>query len=122
MWDAWESQHHLNPNDASDAGLDPDADGHTNYEEFLAGTDPNDPKSITRILRIETAGGTRILVRGARGRSYFLERQDPTTKAWSPVLLFRIGSGVLAEDMVEVQDPVPPTSSVHLYRVQIVPR
>ena len=45
MLDVWELAHHLNPHDASDAQRDNDNDGFTNYEEFLAGTDPNDPAS-----------------------------------------------------------------------------
>ncbi len=39
MRDGWEVQNGLNPLDASDAGLDPDADGYSNFEEFTQGTD-----------------------------------------------------------------------------------
>jgi hypothetical protein len=35
MPDAWETAHHLNPKDASDATKDRDKDGYTNIEEFL---------------------------------------------------------------------------------------
>ena len=41
MGDEWETQNGLNPNDPSDAGLDPDTDLLTNLEEFEAGFDPN---------------------------------------------------------------------------------
>jgi hypothetical protein len=37
--DAWETAHGLNAGDASDAQLDGDGDGHSNYEEYLDGTD-----------------------------------------------------------------------------------
>ncbi|HLP76968.1 MAG TPA: thrombospondin type 3 repeat-containing protein, partial [Candidatus Paceibacterota bacterium] len=40
MPDGWEKKYHLNPNDPSDAAKDADADGYTNVEEFLNGTDP----------------------------------------------------------------------------------
>lgn len=43
--DGWEVQYALDPNDANDAGLDPDRDGLTNHEEFLNGTNPNDADS-----------------------------------------------------------------------------
>jgi len=41
MPDDWENAHGLNPNDPSDAGLDPDSDGLTNLEEYQNDTDPN---------------------------------------------------------------------------------
>ena len=123
MWDNWETQYNLNPGDASDAAQDADGDGHSNYEEFLAGTDPNDSRSITRVVRIDAGvGGVRITVQGARGRTYLLERQDPATEAWSTVLLFRIGASLFAPETVEVQDPSPATGLTHLYRIQVVPR
>ena len=41
MSDTWETDNALDPTDPSDAGEDPDGDGLTNLDEFLAGTDPN---------------------------------------------------------------------------------
>ncbi len=41
MPDEWELANGLDPLDATDAGLDSDADGLLNLDEFLAGTDPN---------------------------------------------------------------------------------
>ena len=38
--DAWEILYGLNPNDATDAQLDPDHDGLTNLQEYLANTNP----------------------------------------------------------------------------------
>jgi pectate lyase len=40
MPDAWEQQHNLNPTDPTDGAADADADGYTNVEELLNGTDP----------------------------------------------------------------------------------
>lgn len=45
MDDDYEKAMGLNPNDASDADGDLDGDGFTNYEEFVAKTDPRDPNS-----------------------------------------------------------------------------
>ena len=42
--DEWEKRYGLNPGDAADANEDSDGDGFTNMEEFLAKTNPNDPK------------------------------------------------------------------------------
>jgi hypothetical protein len=44
MPDDWESNHGLNPNDATDAAGDLNADGYTNIEDFLNGLDPTAPK------------------------------------------------------------------------------
>jgi hypothetical protein len=41
MPNEWERLHNLDPLIPTDAILDPDGDGQTNLEEFLAGTDPN---------------------------------------------------------------------------------
>lgn len=46
MLDWWEIFYGLNPLDPSDAGQDPDHDGRTNLEEFLAGTNPLVPDVI----------------------------------------------------------------------------
>ncbi len=45
MPDDWEIEYGLNPLDASDAFDDPDNDGFTNLEEYLAGKDPGDSGS-----------------------------------------------------------------------------
>ena len=42
--DEWEKKMGLNPSDSADASLDSDNDGFTNLEEYLAKTNPNDPK------------------------------------------------------------------------------
>ncbi|WP_199886140.1 M4 family metallopeptidase [Pseudoalteromonas sp. T1lg23B] len=42
MFDRWETENGLDPNDPSDATLDPDQDNLTNLEEFINSTNPHD--------------------------------------------------------------------------------
>ncbi|MDA0323983.1 MAG: hypothetical protein O2923_14875 [Verrucomicrobia bacterium] len=55
MDDAWEALYggDLAPGD------DDDGDGHTNIEEFQAGTDPTDPSDVLRIMDLTQSGQTR---------------------------------------------------------------
>ena len=53
----------LNPLDPSDAAGDLDGDGFTNLEEYLAGTDPRDPKkhpALVTLLRVRDLQGKRL--------------------------------------------------------------
>lgn len=47
--DGWETTHGLNADDPADAAQDTDNDGMTNYAEWRAGTDPNDPYSYLSV-------------------------------------------------------------------------
>lgn len=44
MPDAWELSYSFDPKDAADADSDADADGFSNLSEYLAGSDPRNPK------------------------------------------------------------------------------
>ncbi len=64
MPDAWEKEYGLNPNDPSDASADPDNDGATNLQEYLAGTDPTKADTPTSPAPQEPASGGGISVFG----------------------------------------------------------
>jgi hypothetical protein len=72
--DWWKLTHGLNP--ASAEGLDgpggdPDEDGFTHREEFIAGTDPRDPLSYLRFDTIIPMGnGVRLQFQAAPNRTY----------------------------------------------------
>ena len=70
--DGWETQNGLNPTNAiglDGANGDPDGDGFTNLQEFLAGTDPQDASSLLAITDI--AGTGRLITwQSIPGRNY----------------------------------------------------
>jgi hypothetical protein len=58
--DVWEDAHGLDRL-VNDAGLDLDGDGLTNAQEFIAGTDPQDPSSCLKVEQISAGGGATLL-------------------------------------------------------------
>jgi hypothetical protein len=77
MPDAWEIAHFLDPNDPADAAADPDRDGQTNLQEYLAGTDPRVASSVLKILSVD-ANGSDVVVTWASvtNRLYGVFRSD----------------------------------------------
>lgn len=84
--DAWESANGLDPLDPADFADNDDGDRLSNLEEYLAGTDPQDPNSTLRATSaIRTSGGVQLTWTSAPGRSYGIEFSDDLTD-WDPVL------------------------------------
>jgi hypothetical protein len=48
----WKQQHGLDPLSSSVAGADPDQDGASNFNEYMAGTDPNNANSVFKIVSV----------------------------------------------------------------------
>ncbi len=55
---------------------DADGDGRTNYQEYVAGTDPQNPASAFRATSIVPAGANSVAItwRSIAGKSYFIDR------------------------------------------------
>src|SRR5262249_50973762 len=69
--DWWEDRYGLNKTNAADALLDLDGDGASNAAEFQAGTAPNDPNSVFRIVALTRENGdVRLTWTTVRGKSY----------------------------------------------------
>jgi hypothetical protein len=75
MPDAWETANGLEADDSADAVLDEDGDGHTNAEEYLAGTNPHDANSCLRLtgLGALASNGWRMTFSAVVGHTYALE-------------------------------------------------
>jgi hypothetical protein len=116
--DTWEIQHGLNPNDATGdhgAGGDPDGDEFTNLEEFLAGTDPQNPTSLLKILPLQ-AGGREITWLSVPGKNYQVQATSDPTAAFEP-----LGDVVTAIGWSTRFTNTAPAQAKEFYRVQVLP-
>jgi len=84
--DNWELQYGLDPLSSADAGVDYDDDGYSNLQEYLAGTNPLDPKSVLQ-FDSSTMGinGTNMLINinVPADRAYTIEYIDELTGKWA---------------------------------------
>ena len=84
MPDVWEMAHGLN-RFVNDAGLDPDHDGMTNLQEFIAGTDPQDAQSYLKLDPVSAGFGVCVLrFVAVSNRTYSVLSKDfLDTNAWT---------------------------------------
>jgi hypothetical protein len=101
-------------NAADDA--DPDHDGSTNVDENAAGTDPNDPADLFKILTVSKSGSTfTATVSGKTGRTYTLQRASSLNGPWPGILT----TGPLTQDgEISLTDPAAPSNSAY-YRIEV---
>jgi G3E family GTPase len=132
--DSWEIAHSLNPGDSADGSLDNDRDGRTNFQEYVANTNPQQSNSIFRIAgAIRDASGHNVVSwttsGGTRYRLQFVDRNPPDT--WNFADLVRpigiemdshpIGSPnamTFVDDYSSTGTPAPGTS--RYYRIRVV--
>jgi GH15 family glucan-1,4-alpha-glucosidase len=84
--DYWAIQYGFNSLDPNVANADPDGDGLSNLQEFLAGTDPTNSASIMRITSITRAGNVNTITwQSVSGKSYHLQSTDTLTGTFTDV-------------------------------------
>jgi hypothetical protein len=103
----------------SQATADADGDGASNWQEYVAGTDPTDPKSVLRVSTDQAVGqqSQDCVVRwpSVAGKQYIIERSASLFgPVWTPISTIT-GSG---NDM-EFHDTTG--GSVRFYRVHVTP-
>jgi len=119
MPDDFEVAFGLNPNDASDAARDNDGDGFTNYQEFVAGTNPLNPTSALCITSTAQSGSDVTLAFDSiLGKTYQIEYNDVfPTYSWTALRSPVAGTG----SSVQVLDSGGASLTTRLDRVQIAP-
>jgi hypothetical protein len=80
-FEAWFKKHHLDLNDPKMLDADPDGDGFSNRDEFLADTDPHDPNSfpgIHKLIRLKEFTEVRLplMVESVEGDKARIRRTD----------------------------------------------
>ncbi len=114
----WEIAHNLDPysslgNNGADG--DPDGDGFTNLQEYLAGTDPQDPQSYLRIDSIHLLpGGVALRFLAVAGHSYTVQFCDRLNTPWQKLADVQ---PPLVTTSVEVPDATGAAGFAHFYRL-----
>ena len=114
LGDGWEIRYFGNlaqgPND------DPDHDGATNLQEFIAQTDPTNPNSVLQLaLMMESNGTTNLRWATVASVKYQIQSNDNlAVQNWQNVGVVQVGNG--AEAIL----PIDSTSSSQFFRLSIV--
>jgi hypothetical protein len=119
IWDDWELTYGLDPLDPADAALDSDQDGHSNLQEFLAGTDPRSSNSVTRVTSFIISGtNVYIAFPAAEQKSYVIERTESLISSnWTGIYTL-IHTAPGSYEFIDFGGAQPPS---RFYRVRLLP-
>jgi subtilisin family serine protease len=116
--DEWELRHFGEVSPARTSLTDSDGDGMTDYQEFMAGTDPNDPDSVLSFFKPEMLpnGAVRLRWNASPGHAYRILGSVDSVK-WEPFSLW------LRPATPEGAHVIPPVSGRQLqfFRLEVKP-
>jgi hypothetical protein len=98
--DSWRAEHFggdgTTATSKSMATVDADKDGADNFEEYVSGTDPNDPKSVFKIEDFWMNGSTaEFIFKTSTGRRYqILSSPQLSPGSWTPIIQTIVGDGL----------------------------
>jgi hypothetical protein len=115
--DSWENAHGLRSGDANDAAEDPDHDGYTNLQEYIAGTDPQDAQSFLKFSQAATSmdGLMTFTFTAVAGKTYALQYCDSVASGvW--LTLTNIPAQSVTQ-IISVNDAAPGEAHQRFYRI-----
>jgi hypothetical protein len=81
--DSWESLYGFSPTNNADRNVDSDLDGMSNWQEYIAGTDPTNALSYLRVDLL-VGGGKTVIFGAISNRTYTVQyADDPGSLSWS---------------------------------------
>jgi len=97
----------------AEPGNDSDGDGHSNYEEYLNGTDPSSGASLYQVSFTLTGPGVgSISYPTSRSRTYLVEKYGDD-RTWKPALPAEQGTGATVQRHLDI------SRDKELYRVRV---
>jgi len=100
----------------SAAGLDPDGDGASNWQEYVAGTNPMDPASVLRLTPLAPAPNFTVQWPSVPGKTYMVQSSSSLFATnWSTTASNLPGTG----QMMQLSDTNTPAPPARFYRVQV---
>lgn len=80
--DNWENAHGLSPANSGDAGADADGDGSSNYQEYIAGTNPTNALSRLAVGIMVADGQAAVSFPAVSNRTYSIQFQEALNGEW----------------------------------------